>query len=183
MGKSDLQRCPAPNKNALLLWSSRSLSRFGDALESLALMYLVYDLTGSALKMGTVMLFSFIPNIILSPFAGVIADKYNKKRIMFFAEIIRTLVILFIPVLMWLNSINIWHIYTIAFIVSIAESFYEPAFGVTALYAIKKELLPALNSIVTTTNSLVKGLGYVLAGILISLAGKEILFVIDSGTF
>ena len=171
------------NRNAMLLWASRTFSRFGDALESLALMYLVYDLTGSALKMGTVMLFSFIPNIILSPFAGVVADKYNKKTIMVITEIIRAISILLIPFMMITHTIKIEYIYAIAFFVSIAESFYEPAYGVTVVSTIEKNLIPIMNSLVTTSNSIAKGIGYIISGILIASVGKEILFAIDSLTF
>lgn len=98
------------NKNILMLWGSRAFSRFGDALETLALLYLVYDLTGSGLAMGSLMLFSTLPNAIVSPFAGVIADKYNKKKIMFWAEMSRTLCILLIPILMYTKLITFWHI-------------------------------------------------------------------------
>ena len=88
------------NRSAMLLTISRAFSRSGDALETLALLYLVYDLTGSGLAMGSLMLFSVLPNAIISPFAGVVADKYNKKKIMFIAEMARTICILIIPILM-----------------------------------------------------------------------------------
>jgi len=123
----------------MILWISRALSRFGDAIESLALMYLVYELTGSGLAMGTVMLFSGIPNIVIGPIAGVIVDRYNKKAIMFICELVRAVALILIPVFMYFNIISLWHIYILASVASIAESFYEPCYGVASIQITPKE--------------------------------------------
>lgn len=171
------------NKGAVLLWGARSFSRFGDALEMLALLYLVYDLTGSGLAMGSLMLFSVLPNAIVSPFAGVIADKYNKNKIMFLSEMARTLCILLIPVLMLTNTIRLWHVYVISVVVSIAESFFEPTANTTFVLVVGKEDMPVYNSVVTISNHIMRVLGYSLSGILIANAGKEIIFAIDAVTF
>ncbi|MEG2656896.1 MAG: MFS transporter [Clostridium sp.] len=171
------------NKNALIFVLARSLSRFGDSLESLALMYLVYDLTGSALAMGTVMLFSMIPNFLISPVAGVIADRYNKKRIMFIAEMVRAGAIMLIPVLMFTGMIQLWHIYSMAVFVSIAESFFEPCSNIVFVSIVEKEELHLINSVATVIGRISGILGYSLAGVLIVFLNKEILFMIDSITF
>ncbi len=171
------------NKNALIFVFSRVLSRFGDSLESLALMYLVYDLTGSALAMGTVMLFSMIPNLFISPVAGVIADRYNKKRIMFIAEMVRAGAILLIPVLMFSGMIQLWHIYFMAAFVSIAESFFEPCSNIVFVSIVDKEELHLINSFATVLGRIAGIIGYSLAGVLIVFLNKEILFTIDSITF
>ncbi len=162
---------------------SRALSRFGDAIESLALMYLVYELTGSGLAMGTVMLFSGIPNIVIEPIAGVIVDRYNKKAIMFICELVRAVALILIPVFMYFNIISLWHIYILASVASIAESFYEPCYGVASIQITPKEDLPLVNSLTTTTNSIMRSIGYALAGVIMVALNKEILFIIDAVTF
>lgn len=171
------------NRNIVYLWWARTFSRFGDALESLALMYLVYDLTGSGLAMGTTMLFSILPNVLISPFAGVVVDRYNKNRIMFISEMVRTLVILIIPALMLMGKIQVWHIYTISVVVSIAESFFEPCNGATFKLVVGNEDLPLVNSVVTTSNNIARIIGYSLSGIIIAFYGKEIIFAFDAFTF
>lgn len=171
------------NKYALMLWGSRSFSRFGDALETLALMYLVYDLTGSGLAMGSMLVFSVLPNVIVSPFAGVIADRYNKNKIMFFTELVRTICILIIPLLMITKTIALWHIYAISVVVSIAESFFEPTAGTTFVLVVGKEDMPVYNSAITISNHVLRILGYSLSGIIMAAMGKEILFIIDAVTF
>jgi len=171
------------NRNAIFLWISRTVSKFGDSFESLALMYLVYDVTGSALAMSTVMIFSMIPNLLVSPFAGALVDRFNKKTILFISEIVRTITIFMIPVLSWLGIIELWHINLIAFIVSVAESFYEPCYGVTVALTVDKEDLPVLNSVVTLSNNIARCIGYSLAGFIMFNLGKNILFIFDSFTF
>ncbi len=162
---------------------SRALSRFGDAIESLALMYLVYELTWFGLAMGTVMLFSGIPNIVIGPIAGVIVDRYNKKAIMFICELVRAVALILIPVFMYFNIISLWHIYILASVASIAESFYEPCYGVASIQITPKEDLPLVNSLTTTTNSIMRSIGYALAGVIMVALNKEILFIIDAVTF
>lgn len=171
------------NRSIMILWISRALSRFGDAIESLALMYLVYELTGSGLAMGTVMLFSGIPNIVIGPIAGVIVDRYNKKAIMFICELVRAVALILIPVFMYFNIISLWHIYILASVASIAESFYEPCYGVASIQITPKEDLPLVNSLTTTTNSIMRSIGYALAGVIMVALNKEILFIIDAVTF
>lgn len=171
------------NKNAVTLWISRALSRFGDALETLALMYLVYDLTGSGLAMGTIMLFSMLPNVLISPISGVIVDRYNKKAIMFCSEIVRAIAIAIIPLLMYIEVIEFWHICFISVVVSIAESFFEPCSGVVFRLVVKKEELPLLNSLSTTTNNIMRIVGYSASTLIMITIGKEILFLFDSITF
>lgn len=171
------------NKNVRLLWISRALSRFGDAFESLALMYLVYDLTGSSLAMGSIMIFSMVPNILISPLAGVVCDRYNKKVVMFVSEMVRAVSILTIPLLMYLNIIELWHLYLIAVLVSIGESFFEPCVGAVFLEIVDEDQYADLNSLTTTTNKVMRLLGYSLAGFFIAFVGKEFIFMIDSLTF
>jgi len=171
------------NKSALLLWGARSFSRFGDSLEMLALLYLVYDLTGSGLAMGSLMLFSVLPNAIISPFAGVLADKYDKKKIMFLGEMVRGIAIAIIPILMITETIHLWHIYLISVLVSIAESFFEPAAGTTFVLVVGREDMPLFNSVVTISNHIMRVLGFSLSGIIMATIGKEIIFVVDAVTF
>lgn len=171
------------NRNALVIWISTSLSRFGDCFENIALMYLINSLTRSALAMGTVMIFSMIPNLILSPFAGVIADRYNVKKIMFISEIIRAVAILAIPILYYTGYIKVWHIYAISVIVSSAESFFGPASNIAIVHGVQKDLLPVMNSVITACNHIMRTIGYSLAGVLMVVVNIEILFVVDSITF
>lgn len=171
------------NRNVLIMWISRAFSRFGDSFESLALMYLVYDITDSALAMGTVMIFSMVPNVIVSPLAGVIIDRYNKKVIMFCAEIVRAVLILAIPVLMYLKLIAFWNICVIAVGVSIAESFFVPCISVVMKMVVRGDQLPLINSLLSTTNCIMRILGYSLAATAMAFLGKELIFMTDSITF
>lgn len=171
------------NKNAVMVWFSRTFSRFGDAFESLALMYLIYELTGSALAMGTIMFFSVIPNIVVTPFAGVFGDRYDKKKIMIVAEMVRTITIAMIPTLHAFGVLKLWHIYVITVVVSIEESFFEPCAQVVIKLVVTKEQLPLYNSAITTSNQIARMIGYTLSGIIMGILSKDILFIIDAITF
>jgi DHA3 family macrolide efflux protein-like MFS transporter len=74
-------------------WIANTISRMGDSIDSIAVMWMVLELTGSTLLMGTVMLCNMLPNILLGPFAGVLADRFNRKKLMIFSDIARGLLV------------------------------------------------------------------------------------------
>lgn len=171
------------NRDAIIIWLSRAFSRFGDSVEDLAQMFLVTELTDSAFAVGLTMVFSAIPNILVSPFAGAIVDRYNKKFIMVTCEIVRAVVLIVMSLLIALDVIKVWEIYFMVTIGSIAESFYEPCSGVVNIQVVGKENLSIMNSLMSTTNSILRTIGYSVAGILMVMTGTKILFFIDGITF
>ncbi|HKI52595.1 MAG TPA: MFS transporter, partial [Anaerolineales bacterium] len=111
-----------------LLWSGQTISRLGDSLYRIALAWWVLEKTGSAVAMGTVLIFSQIPLLVFLLIGGVIVDRFLRIRVMFASDIVSGLVITFIAVFSWLDLLQIWHIYIASMIFGFVEAFFFPAY-------------------------------------------------------
>lgn len=171
------------NKNYSILLASQGLSMFGDSLETIALLYLVFEITGSTIAMGMVMFFNLLPNLILSPFSGVLADMYSRKKIMLLCEFMRGLVILYVPLALYCNNLTINEIYLISFFVSIFETFFSSANIATLPNILDEEGLEQGYSIMGSSMTLIKLIGYMFGGIIIQRLGYITVYIFDSATF
>src|SRR3989304_3429466 len=86
-----------------LVWTAQLISAMGSALTSLAASILIFRLTGSALSVGLMLMATALPTIFVGLIAGVFVDRYDRKRIMIAADLIRALLVFLIPVLIPLN--------------------------------------------------------------------------------
>src|SRR5512137_50970 len=86
-------------RNFSLLWTGQLVSTMGSALTSLAASIYVYRLTGSAMSVGLMLMATAAPSLLVGLFAGVFVDRYDRKRIMVAADLLRALLVLLIPLL------------------------------------------------------------------------------------
>ncbi len=83
-----------------LMWSGQLVSTIGSALTSLAASILVYRETGgSALSVGLMLMATAAPSLLVGLVAGVFVDRYNRRRIMVFADLLRAVLVFLIPIL------------------------------------------------------------------------------------
>src|SRR5881396_114452 len=87
------------NGRFVRLWSGQLVSTIGDALTSLAAGIIVYRLTGSALSVGLMLMATAVPALVFGLIAGVVVDRYDRKRIMIAADLLRAAVVFTIPFL------------------------------------------------------------------------------------
>ncbi|AZR73349.1 hypothetical protein BBF96_08115 [Anoxybacter fermentans] len=171
------------NKSFTLLWSSQALSRFADALETIALIYIVLELTGSALAMGTIMVINMLPNLLFTPIAGVLVDRYSRKTIMIIAEFARGCIMLWVSIALFFDILTIFQLYVMAFLVSIFETFFTTANTATLPNLLKEEDRIFGYSLVNGTQSLVQILGMSLVGVMLVLIDFYGIFLFDAITF
>lgn len=123
------------------IWSGQAISMLGSQIVSFATVWYLTEQTGSATVLAVASMFSILPNVLLSPFAGAIADRQNRQRIMIISDVIIGLARLLGFFLFLTGAIKIWHIYFIIFIGSAAGSFQHPAMAAsTSLMVPKKHL-------------------------------------------
>src|SRR5512136_2573122 len=91
------------NRNFTLMWTGQLVSTIGSALTSLAASILVYRLTGSALSVGLMLMATAAPSLVVGLVAGVFVDRYDRKRIMIAADLIRAVLVFLIPFLLPFN--------------------------------------------------------------------------------
>ena len=94
-------------RNISLLWLAQVVSTAGDAIYQIALLWLVLDITGSSTITGLIAMAAFLPAMLFGLYAGVIADKYNRKLIMIFSNLSQALTVIIIPIMLYFGYNNI----------------------------------------------------------------------------
>ncbi|MCK4261116.1 MAG: MFS transporter [Halanaerobiales bacterium] len=171
------------NSNYRKIIISQSLSRFGDNIEFIALLLLVFKLTNSPISMGLIAILSTIPNICLTAIGGVFADRYSRKKIMFITDICRGLTILSVPIAFYFNVLTHYHLYIVTFVVSIFESINSPAQGAVVPSIVSKEELIQANSLLYSFFQVVGIIGLAGGGFFVGMVGFIGAFVFDALTF
>lgn len=105
----------ARNRDFMLLWSGEALSQLGSQASTVAFPLLVLALTGSAAKAGIVGLAKWVPLAVAALPAGVVADRFDRKRLMIFSDVVRALLLASIPVALWLGRPPFIQIAAVAF--------------------------------------------------------------------
>jgi MFS family permease len=153
-------------------------------MQNIALSWLVYRLTGSVFLLGLIGFTSQIPTFILTPFTGVLTDRYNRLKIMILAQVFFMLQALTMAILVLFNLIEVWHIIGLSLIFGIISAFDAPARQSLVIKLIDKpEDLGnaiALNSAIFNGARLV---GPAIAGIIIASFGEGICFVLNTLSF
>ncbi len=168
-------------RNFFLLWLGQLISIIGDWVLVIALPFYTYNLTGSALASGGMFIVSTLPRLLLGSVAGVFVDRWDRKRTMIVADLLRvvlTLMLFLVQSRDWL-----WLIYVSAFLESVVSQFFNPAkSAVIPLLVHEKDLLPA-NSLNGLSDALTRLLGSALGGMLLSWLGFSFVVFFDAGTF
>jgi len=168
------------NGRFVRLWTAQLVSTIGDALTSLAAGIIVYERTGSALSVGLMLMATAVPALIFGLIAGVVVDRYDRKRIMIAADLIRAGLVFTIPFLV--PGSVIW-LYVIVMLSASVTQFFAPANDSILPEIASEEELGAANAIMAIAQFGSTAVGFALAGLLATFNSIEAVFWIDSGTF
>jgi MFS family permease len=104
-----------------------TISLFGDQFYLVALPWLVLQLTGSSLALGTILMTAAVPRAVLMLMGGFAGDQWSPRRILIGTASARALLVAAIAALSFIHAIRIWHIYLLAFAFGVADAFSFPA--------------------------------------------------------
>ena len=172
------------NKNFFLLWLGQTISNFGDRLNQMALVALVYQSNpGSELALAKLISFTIIPVFIIGPIAGVWVDRLNKKNVMVISDIARGLLVLSIPLFIAMKQILA--VYLVIFILFSISRFFIPSKMAMIPELVPKDKLLVANSLQDTTHIIGNVVGLVVAGVIVNIPSVGAVggFYIDSATF
>lgn len=157
------------NRNFLLIWGGNAISHFGLQMYTLAIPLLIYQLTQSALAMSTMRAIEFFPNIIIGMIAGVLVDRFNRKRMLQWTSLIQVMAMAFIVILLFTNTIMVWHLYVFGFVLSCAGYTFGNANHSTIPQIVSREQLTSANAKLTFVSTLISIIGPGIAGALLVL--------------
>lgn len=158
------------------------LSLFGSSLTSFGLSVWVYQQTGSPSQFGFIIAAAFIPIILLSPIAGTIVDRYDRRKVMLFGDLLGGLSSVAITILYLSGLLEIWHIFVAILIGSAGMAFQIPAYSALIPQMVKKEYLLKANGLVSLAEGIAQLIAPAIAGLILSAVGFGTILVIDSIT-
>lgn len=172
------------SKNYRLYFYGQGISLIGTWIQNIALSWLVYRLTGSVFLLGLVGFTTQIPTFILTPFTGVITDRYDRMAIMRSAQVLFMIHAFVMAFLVLSGHIQVWHIIALSIVFGVINAFDAPARQSLVIDLIDdpKNLgnAIALNSAIFNGARLV---GPAIAGMLIAVVGEGICFLINALSF
>ena len=163
-----------------LLWLSGLVSVAGDWVLMIALPYYVYVTTGSTLATAGMTAAELAPAILLSSFTGVLADRWDRKRILVVANLLQALVV---ASLLLVGEGWLWVVYVVAALQSTAAAFSQPAESALLPTLVPVEQLVQANALNALNNRLGRFVGVPLGAALLSWWGLDAVVVVDAVTF
>lgn len=172
------------NRSFTIMAVGQFISLFGNSLQRFALSLLILDLTGSAAVFSGIVALTFLPQILLAPFGGAIADRISKQKIMVFLDAFSGLFLLLFTLLFLRDgSPSVPAVAVLMLVMAVIQSIYDPSVRASIPAVTSPENLSSANGIVTVISSLTALLGPIAAGFLYGLRGIEIVFVINIVSF
>ncbi len=167
----------------IIIWLGQLVSMIGSGLIGFALSVWIFDQTGQATPFAMTALFSTLPRILLSPIAGAISDRWNRKKIMLVSDSLSGVLTLATAFLLLSGHMEIWMIYMISFLGSIFASFQQPAYSASIVMLVPKDQLTRANSMIQMGQALESILTPILAGALFTTVGMQGVIIIDAVTY
>jgi MFS family permease len=159
------------------LWAGQGISFVGDAISMVALVVLVFEIAVSASAVGGVLVARLLPTLA-SPFAGVLADRLDRRAILVASDLSRAVLVLG---LVFTRELLI--IYALVFFMGLARTFFNPTIRAAFPSVVREGDLTRANALVGTTFSVSETLGPALGGLLVAFVGVEAVFVLDAATY
>lgn len=167
------------NVNFVLLWQGQLVSALGDVAYSIALGFWILAVTGSTALMGTLMAASSLPRVLISPFAGVIVDRSDRKWLLVITDAIRGIFVVFIGIASYLGFIEIWMVFVAGMIIGACGAFFNPAVSSIIPDIVDKRKLVQANSVFNIIYTASGIIGSSAGGILFKVLGASFMFLFN----
>lgn len=170
-------------KNFIILLIGQIISLFGSAIQRFALSLYLLDMTGSASVFASILALSIVPIILLSPFAGVMADRFHKRNIMVALDFISGGILAFYALILFQGKDHYIIVAVVMLLLSGISTLYQPAVTASIPSIVKEENLMKANGLVYQVSSLSNFLGPILAGLLYGMVGIKGVIILNGVSF
>lgn len=169
------------HRDFALLWFAGLVSVAGDFALIAALPLHAYTLTGSAAAAGGVFAATLLPRVLLGSVAGVYVDRWDRKRTMVAADLLRALLVL--PLLVVASSDLLWVLYLVRVATGILGLFFAPAESALLPQLVSEDQLVAANALNALNNNLGRLIGPAIGGVVYAAGGLGAVALIDAASF
>lgn len=171
------------HRNFRLWFYGQLTSLVGTWMQTIAQNWLVYQLTGSARDLGLVNFVGAIPLVPLTLYAGAIADRFSKRRIIFLMQAAMMVLAFILAALCWTGVVRVWHVLVLAFLLGAAQALDTPARQAFVIELVGKE---DLSNAIALNSGIFHGarvIGPAVAGILVAFVGISGTFFLNGVSF
>lgn len=174
---------PLRERNFRMWWIGSTISLLGDQCYLVALPWLVLQITGSAVAMGTILMAAAIPRSVLMLIGGAVTDRVSPRKVMLTTASARTVLVAAIGFLVWYHQLHLWELYVLGLAFGVADAFAYPASSAFLPSLLKREQMVAGSSVWQSTVQLTSIAAPAPAGVLIKTLGMAWAFFIDAISF
>ena len=166
-------------RDIILFLSSQTISLFGSSLVQYAIMWYVTLTTESGVMMTIYIICGFIPTFILSPIAGVWADRYNRKNLIMLADGMIAFSTLILAIVFLMGYDEIWLLFVMAAVRAVGAGIQTPAVGAILPQIVPKDKLTKVNGTNGTIQAVIMFVSPMVSAALLTMTSIEIIFFID----
>ncbi len=167
----------------LTVWAGQLVSITGTSLTGFALEVWVYLETGSVTRLALISLAYALPSIVLSPFAGALVDRWDRRVTMLGADLLAGTSTLIIAVLYFTGHLEVWHLYVLSGFGALGNAFQAPAWMAAIPLLVPKKHLGRANGLVSTNEAVALVAAPVIAGTMLATVGLGAVLLVDVATF
>lgn len=169
------------NRNYRNCWLGQTVSEIGDHFNSVAVLSLALHLTGSGFTVGAVMIARVLPAVVAGPIAGVVLDRFDRRKVMIASDVLRFVVALLHILL--LTYRQTWLLYSLSGLLMFASPFFNSGRSAILPRIASRDQLHTANALTQTTSWLTLSIGTMLGGISTGQFGYKWAFVVNALSF
>jgi MFS family permease len=171
------------NRDFRNFWFGQVISQVGDRIHTLAVIWLVYTWTKSGTALGLVLIAATLPSVLISPWAGSLSDRLNRKQIAIGCDLIRSLLVIILAVLAHYKLLTMPLIVVMTALISIASSFFNPATLAMLPSIVPSQDLGRANAITQLSANASGAIGFLMGSGLIAAIGVTSAFLFNGSSF
>jgi len=177
------RRASGGMKTFLTIWFGQTISQTGTAMSRFALAIWAYEQTGQATTLSLMLFANFILYVLLSPAAGVLADRVDRRVMMIAADTASGVLMLMIALLFWSGDLAIWHLFIAELLAGAFDAFHQPAWSASISTLVPKAQYGRASGLRSLGYSLSRVGAPFLAGVVLSVSDLGVVLILDLATF
>lgn len=171
------------NRNLRFYWIAWSISLIGIWMQNIAQPWLAYSLTGSPFLLSLIGALQYAPILFFSLFAGVLLDRFPKKKIILITQSCSLIITLIPAILIWTGQIKYWHLIVLASVLGLINTIDIPARQTFVTELVEKKDIMNAVSLNSTIFNVARILGPAIAGIIMGYTNIAFCFLLNSLSF
>jgi len=174
---------PVPRRHFQAFLFGTTWSRLGDVAFAVALPWLVLQVSGSNVALGTLMMVYSVPRALLLLVGGATSDRFSARKVLLVANVVQALCVAAIAGLLAIHTFRLELLYVLVFLFGVADAFVSPATNTLVPDLVARDQVPRANALVQSVTQICMLAGATLAGLLIQYCGLVTAFVADALSF